>query len=145
MENIFKQVKAVDQLLSLLPIELERPSSYGFLTFKNLMLTAWARHYLKLPQQRLKPLELGKFKSFFEILLPGQPVSGFETPRKVPQAMKNLFLSWLVDSTGLKDFEITERIGGTLENLFEDIESELGIVAVEDLDPRYVQLFLLEK
>ena len=145
MENIFKQVKAVDQLLSLLPIELERPSFYGFLTFKNLMLTSWARHYLKLPEQRLKPLELGKFKSFFKSLLPGQPDSGSETPRKVPQAMKNLFLNWLVDNTGLKDFEITERIGSTLENLFEDIESELGMVAVEDLDPRYVQLFLLEK
>ena len=59
--------------------------------------------------------------------------------------MKDLFLNWLVDNTGLKDFEITERIGGSLENLFDDIESELGMVAVEDLDPRYVQLFLLEK
>ena len=57
--------------------------------------------------------------------------------------MKSRFLNWLAENTGLRDFEITERLGGVLENLFEEIESELGNVAVEDLEPRYVQLFLL--
>jgi hypothetical protein len=50
----------------------------------------------------------------------------------------------LAENTGLRDFEITERLGGTLENLFEEIESELGGVAVEDLEPKYIQLFLLK-
>jgi hypothetical protein len=59
--------------------------------------------------------------------------------------MKKHFLNWLVADTGLKDFEITERLGRTFENLFEEIESELGRVVVEDLEPRYVQLFLLAK
>ncbi len=57
--------------------------------------------------------------------------------------MKSLFLNWLAENTGLRDFEITERLGGTLENLFEEIENELGNVAVEDLEPKYIQLFLL--
>jgi hypothetical protein len=57
--------------------------------------------------------------------------------------MKGLFLNWLVENTGLRDFEITERLGGTLENLFEEIESELAGVAIEDLEPKYIQLFLL--
>ena len=143
MEDIFNQVKAVDDLLSLMPIDLDRPSSYGFLTYKNLILTLWAHHYLKLPQKKLKPLDLRKFKTFFENLLPGHPDSSTEAPRKVPQMMKGLFLNWLVENTGLRDFEITERLGGTLENLFEEIESELGNVNLEDLDPRYIQLFLL--
>ena len=59
--------------------------------------------------------------------------------------MKSLFLNWLAENTGLKDFEITERVGGTLENLFEEIESELGSVAVDELEPKYIQLFLLAK
>jgi len=96
-----------------------------------------------LPQKKLKPLDLRKFKTFFENLLPGHPDSSTEAPRKVPQMMKGLFLNWLVENTGLRDFEITERLGGTLENLFEEIESELGNVNLEDLDPRYIQLFLL--
>jgi len=145
MEDMFNQVKAVDDLLSLMPIELDRPSSYGFLTYKNLILTLWAGHYLKLPVKNLKPLDPIKFKPFLEALLPGQPNSGSANPRKVPAVMKSRFLDWLAANTGLRDFEITERLGGTLENLFEEIENELGNVNVEDLDPRYIQLFLLAK
>ena len=145
MEDIFNQVKAVDDLLSLMPIDLDRPSSYGFLTFKNLILTLWAGHYLKLPAKKLNPLDLKKFKPFFENLLPGHPDSSTAKPRKVPAVMKSRFLNWLAENTGLRDFEITERLGGTLENLFEEIENELGNVAVEDLKPKYIQLFLLAK
>ena len=144
MEDIFNQVIAVDDLLSLMPIDLERPSSYGFLTFKNLILTLWARHYLKLSTEKLKPLTLNEFKPFFEELLPGQPTKGSDQIRKIPQEMKQNFLDWLAADTGLKDFEITGRLGQTLENLFEEIESELGRVTIKDLDPRYIQLFLLE-
>ena len=145
MEDIFNQVKAVDDLLSLMPIDLDRPSSYGFLTFKNLILTLWAGHYLKLPAKKLNPLDLKKFKPFFENLLPGHPDSSTAKPRKVPAVMKSQFLNWLAENTGLRDFEITERLAGTLENLFEEIENELGNVAVEDLKPKYIQLFLLAK
>jgi len=145
MEDIFNQVKAVDDLLSLMPIDLDRPSSYGFLTYKNLILTLWAGHYLKLPAKKLNPLDLKKFKPFFENLLPGHPDSSTAKPRKVPAVMKSRFLDWLAENTGLRDFEITERLAGTLENLFEEIENELGNVAVEDLKPKYIQLFLLAK
>ena len=144
MENIFNQVIAVDDLLSLMPIDLERPSSYGFLTFKNLILTLWTRRYLKLSTEKLKPLTLNEFKPFLEELLPGQPTKGSDQIRKIPQEMKLNFLDWLATDTGLKDFEITGRLGQTLENLFEEIESELGRVAIKDLDPRYIQLILLE-
>jgi hypothetical protein len=57
--------------------------------------------------------------------------------------MKNHFLNWLTAQTGLKDFEITEGLGRTFENLFAEIESELGMVATRDLDPKYVLMFLL--
>jgi hypothetical protein len=143
MEDIFNQVNAVDDLLSLMPIDLDRPSSYGFLTYKNLILTLWAGDCLKLPAKKLKPLDLKKFKPFFENLLPGQPDSDTAKPRKVPPVMKSRFLNWLAANTGLRDFELTERLGGTLENLFEEIENELGQVTAKDLDPRYVHLFLL--
>jgi hypothetical protein len=71
MENIFNQVIAVDDLLSLMPIDLERPSSYGFLTFKNLILTLWTRRYLKLSTEKLKPLTLNEFKPCFRRTVAG--------------------------------------------------------------------------
>ena len=58
--------------------------------------------------------------------------------------MKQNILDWLAADTGLKNFEITARLGQTLENLFEEIESELDRVTANDLDPRYVQMFLLD-
>ena len=142
-EDIFNQIKAVDQLLSMMTIELAHPASYGFLTYKNLVLTLWARHYLKLPAKPLQSIPLKDFKPFFNDLLSGRPDPGAEKQRAIPQAMKNHFLNWLAAETGLKDFEITEGLGRTFENLFAEIESELGMVAARDLDPKYVLMFLL--
>ena len=144
-EDAFSQIKALDDLLSLMSIDIDRPSAYGFLTYKNLILTLWARHFLKLPADKLKPIGKIEFKPFFEQLLPGQPSDDRNQKRRVPQKMKQNILDWLAADTGLKDFEIAARLGPTLEYLFEEIESELDRVAAKDLDPRYVQLFLLDE
>ena len=142
-EDIFNQIKAVDDLLSLMTPALAHPASYGFLTYKNLVLTLWARHYLKSPADPLQSIALKDFKPFYNDLLPGQPDSGAKKQRTIPQAMKNHFLNWLAADTGLTDLEITGGLGKTFENLFAEIESELGPVSARDLDARYVQMFLL--
>jgi hypothetical protein len=142
-EDILKQIKAVDKLLSLMTLQLAHPASYGFLTYKNLVLTLWARHYLKAPTQPLQAVAFKDFQPFFEDLLPGRPDPAAAKPRSVPQAMKDNFLEWLVDETSLKDFEITGELGKTFEDLFAEIETELGSVSVKELDPRYIQMFLL--
>ncbi len=144
-ENIFNHIKAIDDLLSLMSIHLDTPSAYGFLNFKNLILTLWARNFLGLSTNKLEPLKMNQFKPFYEKLLPGKPDPQTNKPRKIPGEMKALFLNWLTGETGLKDFEITDRLGRTLEDLFEELENEYGRVAAEDLDPRYVHLFLLRK
>jgi Family of unknown function (DUF6178) len=144
-EEIFNQIQAVDDLLSLMTIDIDRPASHGFLTYKNLILTLWSAYYLKLPAHKPKPVKLKKFLPFFKELLPGEATPGADKPRTIPQALKDHFLKWLAADTGLKDFELSRRLGQTLENLFEEIEVELGRVRAEDLDPKYVQLFLLEK
>lgn len=143
-ENNLNQIRAVDDLLSLLSADIDRPSAYGFLTYKNLILTQWARYYLDLPPGKLKPLKLDEFKPFFEDLLPDHVAGDPVRPRVVPSKMKEKFLDWLSAESGLKAREITERVGQTLEHLFNEIGSELGLVSAGDIDPRYVQLFLLD-
>ena len=143
-EKALDQIKAVDDLLSLMTINLDRPSSYGFLTYKNLILTLWARHYLGRSTKKLTPLGLDKFRTFYESLLPGEPDPAADQSRKIPLAMKESFITWLSEETGLKDYEITERVGQTFEDLFNEIESEYGRVPAKKLDPRYVHLFLLK-
>jgi hypothetical protein len=142
-EDIFNQIIAVDKLLAQLTFQLAHPASYGFLTYKNLVLTLWARHYLKIPAKPLQPVALKEFRPFFDELLPGRPDSAAAGPRTIPQEMKDHFIDWLAAATGLKDFELTAQLGEIFEDLFADIEGELGRIAANDLDPRYIQLFLL--
>ena len=143
-ENRLDQIKAADDLFSLMNIRLGHPSSYGFLTYKNLMLTLWARHYLNISTEILKPLALKQFQPFFQDLLPEEPLIEPGQARSVPLAMKDAFIHWLTQASGLKDYEITEKLGQTFEDLFNEIESEYGQVDPANLDPRYVQLFLLK-
>jgi hypothetical protein len=58
--------------------------------------------------------------------------------------MKSGFIDWLARDTGLRDFEITASLGSIFEDLFGEIEAEYGRVTAKDLDPRFVQLFLLK-
>ena len=81
---------------------------------------------------------LNEFRSFFNELWAGD-----ETPRKIDISMKESFLNWLSEKTGTDIYEITRESGQTLENLFNEIETEYGEVSGEDLDPRYIHLFLI--
>ena len=69
--------------------------------------------------------------------------SAGESARKIPVEMKTAFLNWLAAETGLKDYEITDRLGQTFADLFSEIETEYGRVAPEELDPKFVNLFLI--
>ena len=138
-DTILNDIVAFDELFSLMSIDLAPLLSYGFLTFKNLILTLWARHVCGLSQDP-HPLTLNQFKGFFD-----QLGSAETKPKKISQAMKESFLNWLCARTTLKDYEIAEKSGHVFENLFTEIENEYGAVSTEDLDPRYIHLFLLEK
>ena len=137
-ENALNEIIALDELLSRMTIQLD-PVANGFITYKNLVLTLWVNYYLGLPEEPLS-ITLDEFKLFFDDLWAGK-----DKPRKTSQSMKKLFLNWLSVRTGLTPHEISQSLGQTLENLFNELESEYGKVAKNDLDPRYINLFLVEK
>jgi hypothetical protein len=136
-EKALNEIVAFDDLLFLMAIEPE-PVIDGFLTYKNFVLTLWARNYLGL-SEGLLPLTLDEFKRFFNDLWADR-----DKPYKTSLSMKESFLSWLSDRTGLTNDEISRKLGHTLENLFGEIESEYGKVSSKDLDPRNIHLFLIE-
>jgi hypothetical protein len=144
IEVVIDQVQAVDRLLAALNPQLDPPGQYSFLTWKNLLLTQWARHRLGLEDVRLKPLALTVFAPFFSKLLPGTLPSETTAARRIPDHMKADFIAWLVHETGLEDFEISDKLGRIFEDLFGEIEAEYGRVSVTDLDARFIQLFLLK-
>ena len=137
-ETILSDIIACDNLLSMMEIQLEPLSSYRLLTYKNLWLTLWARENSGLAADA-RPITLKEFKRFYEKLW----IAG-EKPLKIRRSMKEAFLRWLAEQTGLGEYEISRSVGQVLESLFLELEDEYGQVAAEDLDPRFVYLFLLE-
>ena len=138
-ETKLDQIIAFDTLFSLMTINLKPLSSYRFLSHKNLILTLWARHHLNLPEEP-DPLAVDKFKRFHTLLF-----SDKDKTKKIGQPMKESFSKWLTERTGINDFELSKSLGETFEKLFSEIEIEYGQVSSEDLDPRYIHLFMVEK
>ena len=137
-DNVLNEIMAFDDLLSRMTIKLD-PVANGFITCKNLVLTLWVSYYLGLPEEPLS-ITLDEFKLFFDDLWAGK-----DKPRKTSLSMKKLFLNWLSDRTGLTPNEISQSQGQTLENLFNELESEYGEVSKKDLDQKYISLFLIKK
>nr|CBX26731.1 hypothetical protein N47_A07600 [uncultured Desulfobacterium sp.] len=129
---------AFDDLVSLLDIDIKQIKSYN-LNYKNLILTLFARHCLNLSEVPL-PILLIEFKRFFKTLWKGKGKN-----RKIDILAKESFLDWICTKTGFKHVEITEQLGRVFENIFIEIENEYGMVAVSDLDTRYINLFLVQK
>jgi hypothetical protein len=136
------QMIAFDDLFSLMAVETDRLRTDLLLTSENLLLTLWANHHLdmggntKAPQ----PLNRKQFSRLFNDLWQ----EGTQ-PRKIRDAIREIFLGWLAHSSGLTIYDISERMAPALEQLFSKIESELGKVKPTDLDPRFILLFLLEE
>jgi Family of unknown function (DUF6178) len=139
-ETILNTIIAFDDLLGLMEIEPGGLARDRFLTCQNLILTLWANHHLGLSAsgQPPVPMPLDQFRRFFLELW----VAGAEPPR-ISDAMRELFLGWLAQRSGLATFEITDRMAPALEQLFEAVEQELGAVKASDLDPRFIQMFLI--
>ncbi len=131
----------LDRLLARLALELKPYPSTGLLTYKNLLLTHWARAAMDLDPDKnvLAPLPLDDFKTFFESLWRTNT-----KPRHIRMTIKSSFLKWLASQIGIPAGQITDANGSLLEDLFNEMEQELGQVSTRDLNPRFTNLFLLK-
>jgi len=137
-EKMLNEIIDFDNLLSLIPI-LIQPVPEGFLTYKNALLTLWARDYLGLPEE-FSAITIDDFKRFFNSIWIEN-----EKPRKIRLSVKESFLHWLSDKTGMDSYDITQRLGQTLENLFQEIEDEYSGISLKNLDPKHIYLFLVSE
>ena len=138
-ERALDALMAFDDLFVRMDLTIKPVSAITMLNHKNLVLTLWARHYLKLPKD-IQPLPPAEFKNFFKALWIDKNI-----PRKIQRPLKSSFLTWLAEETGLETGEIGIRLGNVFEELFKEIENEYGYVSSEDLDPKHIHLFLLSK
>ncbi|MEK6194249.1 MAG: DUF6178 family protein [Deltaproteobacteria bacterium] len=141
-DKLLDQIIALDGLFRLLQIE-NLTDSPPPLTYKNLTLTLWANHCLGLQghlQTAFSGIPLKEFQSFFSGLWDTR-----QKPPVISKAIKTSFRDWISNSVDLTIDELSDRFGEIFTDLFKEIEEEYAQVAVNDLDPRYIHLFRVEK
>jgi hypothetical protein len=133
---------AVDNLLSLLAIDIELRLDERPFTYRSLLLTTWARSLLTddgdATALRYAPIEIGAFIPFYRDLWVPDAL-----PRRVDERVRGRFVAWLAAHSHLTEAEIKAVLGPEIDRLFNDLAEELGPVSEADLDPRYVTLFTL--
>jgi hypothetical protein len=140
--KILDDIIAYDELLAAVDLDIGRVKGANrpeVLTYQNLLLTLWARHYLGLPDNSALPLTLDQFSQLFSDL--------WEKEAKSPTIrndIKDHFMEWLARCSDMERFDIADRMGGALEELFNTVVTELGHVEARYLDPRFVHLFILK-
>jgi len=130
-QETLARIMAFDAFLSLLSIPqtwLSLPS----LSYKNLVLTLWARELLKAPSQTA-PLEIQQAQKFFRLLW-----EKGNKPRRVSLEAKKAFLDFLASASGQDHARILQSIGQSLEELFLELEAEYGGISLKNLDARYL-------
>lgn len=142
-----EQILAMDALLSRLNLDCRRISGQH-LTYKNLLLTLWARHHAGALADdgaplTTEPIALGAFRPFFRELfgIAEADEGSAASPRKSTRAMKSSFLTWLSGTAGRSPAEITGLLGPSLDALFDELDTELGSVSSRHIDPRFILLF----
>jgi hypothetical protein len=142
--HALEKIIAMDQLLSFIKIDGPFFVPEHLLTYKNLLLTLWARSFLGL-SKTLAPISIKKFGSFYRTLFDPEQVLKNDARPKVSTEMKAAFTNWLLKETGMAHHEISSNLEQIIEELFMEIENECGMVSEQDLDSRFVNLFLLEQ
>jgi hypothetical protein len=135
--SILKQAMAYDNLLSTMAIPTKNFSKDRFITCENLLMTLWTRHCLGLSPE-MKPIPVSVFRPFFTDLW-----DQGKTPPAIKEPKKTELLQWLASESGLSNKKISQDIGNALELLFDDIAKDYGTIQPEDIDPRFVTMFLL--
>ncbi|MFO8049072.1 MAG: DUF6178 family protein [Desulfosudaceae bacterium] len=147
--KVLDRLMVIDDLLGQTTVD-PTPVSFEVLTYKNLLLTLWARDCLGLPPI-VDFIEMESFRTFYGDLLSAAPAAKDDfadaldasSRREIKDYWKQMFLDWLAMITGQSAYHISQRAGSVLEDLFEEIEETFGRVTPDDLDPRYVELFLV--
>jgi len=135
---VLDEIMVIDGLLKKADID-PAPVSAGVLTATNLLLTLWARSALGLPET-VEFIPVNQFRPFLAGLF---KKSRGKKEGHIHDDQKESFLQWLSKSTGLEAYDISTQAGPVLERMFAEVEEDMGATAPKDLDPKYVQVFLV--
>jgi len=139
-EHLLDRIISLDRLFDLLGVAESQEQMHPPLTYQNLLLTMWAAHCRGLskttPVGTAIPLKV--FKTFYSSLWSEQ------NPPVIKAEVKTSFAQWVTATSGLTLEEVSLNYGETFTDLFKELETEFAHIAVDDLDPRFIQLFRVQ-
>ena len=148
-QAVLSDIMAWDRLLSAMSLPDCRSGDRA-VTWQSLCLTLWARAYLEKKRSssfdsggRLRPITLGEFKTVFSALF--AETADSSGSRKTGSDIKTRFLMWLSERSGSTPELLTETFGRSLDDLFAQVDIELGALSPDSLDPRFIYLFKVRR
>ena len=131
------RIQAVDSLLQALDPDIPRDVP-GYLTWKSLLLTLWARACLDMDGV-VALIPLDRFQPFFAALFSREGAGG---PKgEITREKRDDFILWLEGATGRKD--LCEAISDVVTALFDELEEEFGQVQAPDIEPALMNGYFL--
>nr|WP_320014117.1 DUF6178 family protein [uncultured Desulfobacter sp.] len=131
------EIICLDDFLNRLDVDIAT-FTFGVLTYKSMILTLWVRDRMGLNSSKplsLAPIEISEFKDFFTQLFgPDETIGDTQA--------KDLGL-WAAQASGVHEVDLPTALQGILYRLLRELESEYGHVRTQDLDPRFMPMFLL--
>lgn len=131
------EIICLDDFLNRLDVDIAT-FTFGVLTYKSMILTLWVRDRMGLNQSKplsLAPIEISEFKNFFAQLFGPDGTIG-------DTQSKDLGL-WAAQASGVHEADLPTALQGILYRLLRELESEYGHVRIQDLDPRFMPMFIL--
>ena len=131
------EIICLDDFLNRLDVDVAT-FSFGVLTYKSMILTLWVRDRMGLNKSKplsLAPIEISEFKDFFGQLFGSEGIIG-------DTQAKDLGL-WAAQASGVHEADLPTALQGILYALLRELESEYSYVQTQDLDPRFMPMFLL--
>ena len=131
------EIICLDDFLNRLDVDIAT-FSFGVLTYKSMILTLWVRDRMGLNHSKplsLAPIDISEFKDFFAQLFGPDGTIG-------DTQAKDLGL-WAAQASGMHEADLPTALQGILYRLLRELESEYGHVRTQDLDPRFMPMFLL--
>lgn len=138
-----QQVMAIDGLFQQMGIVAASVKGTRPLTYLPVLLTLWARAWLKLPPPPAHApslaIPLSAFRDFYAALW-----SDHGGRRIIGDDVRTAFLEWTVHTSGQAAENLSDGLGDLFQDLFDEIERELAPVRTGNLDPHHIHLFLLK-
>jgi len=141
-DAVLNQIMGVDALFSQMALP-PPPLTNTLLTWRNLLLTLWAQHFLGLDDNSLQPLSAAQLDRLLAAFRSDWKKS-LKTDANTRRSLWDWLINALSDKMHLADDELKQYLGPLPDELLDAVKDEYGHIAAKDIDPRYVQLFLTD-